>query len=287
MARLKDSELKALLAEVEQEIGGLIRAEGLSKGEGSPPIEESTPGEASPGVAPGAEGSAASPEASAVPPGEAPGDISPAMGGEEAPVDGAAPGQEQEVDLKSEYLKLGQEDPEALKEHYLACVEALQQILGQGQGQPGAEAAPPAGPPAGAAPAGPPMGEPGMGKMELGAIAPTKVDVGKDHLKANEVTSIGKSEDYEAKIAALESTQGQLIKAFDKFLGYPLRKAVTSIATAGKPGDAAEVASLSRTEVMAKLSEKAKTNLKKSDRERINKYATRLLNFDDIKDLLV
>ena len=51
MARMKDEELRALLADVESEIGGLIRAERLNKGEGSPPVEE-TPGEVSPEASP-------------------------------------------------------------------------------------------------------------------------------------------------------------------------------------------------------------------------------------------
>jgi hypothetical protein len=57
---MKDNELRALLAEVESEIGGLIRAEGLNKAEGQPPVEE-TPGEESP-PPPAAEGSAQAPE---------------------------------------------------------------------------------------------------------------------------------------------------------------------------------------------------------------------------------
>ena len=276
MARMKDEELRALLANVESEIGGLIRAERLNKAEGELP--EETPGEESP-PPPAAEGSAQAPE------GEAPMEAAPEGAPAEAPQEPGMEGQEGqegEVDLKSEYLKLGQEDPEALKEHYLACVEALQEIMGQGQGQ---GQAPEGAPEQGAPPAGPEMGAPAM-KAELAATAVTSIDKGKDKLKANEVTSIGKSEaEYGRKIKEIEGVQGQLIKAMDKFLGHPLRKAVTT--TAGKPGSEAEAVEPTRNEIMAKLSEKAQTTLKKSDRERINKFATKMIGYEDIKDLLV
>jgi hypothetical protein len=180
---------------------------------------------------------------------------------------------------------LWQEDPEQLKKLYLACVEVLQEGMGQGQGAGPEQGAPPQ---EAAPPAGPEMGAPAM-KAELAATAVTSIDKGTDKLKANEVSSLGKSEaEYGKKIKEIEGVQEQLVKALDKFLGHPLRKAVTSVNAIGKPGSETEVVEPTRTEIMAKLSQKAQTEgLKKSDRERINKFATRQLGFEDIKDLLV
>lgn len=164
--KIKDSELKNILAEVEAELVGILKdtsadlrkaageddggsdeggseggegsapaSEGASEGGGEAPVAATAPESSAP-----AEGSAA-PEASAPAPDAAMGD--PAM--DAGPVDPEA--------LKAEYAKLA---PEELKMHYLAAKAALFEAMG---------AADAAGPEAAA-------GAPGMAPDAAGSAAP-------------------------------------------------------------------------------------------------------------------
>ena len=310
--QMKDAELRELLKTVESEISTALASEAgrLSKAipgdkepdgdEGMPPSDDG--GGAAPGgdesvaVPPASEGSAVDPGASSAAPGEAPGedgggpgDGSPAEGDDGGP-GGEDPAADQGGDmeaLKGEYLKLGQEDPEALKAHYLACVEALQSIMGQDQG-------------AGAAPRPPAMKAEvdGATKGRLDAVEPTGKDMGEgsvdghgrlaavavksEKMKGGNGGPVIKSEN--AEIASLKKNQDLLILALDKFLGAPLRKAVTGVHTlsGGK-----QVVVSTRKEAKSILSEKIIAgSLKKSDRERAIAFTVGHLDLEDIKDLL-
>lgn len=292
MATIKESELRALLAEVEQEIGGLLKTEQTKLAKAASDMPEETPGEDHAGSPPAsapppsAEGSAATSGEDPGNPAESPGtetapeasSPAPEAAGPEAP---AAPGQEggDEESLKAEYIKLGQEDPEALKAHYLACAEALQSIMGSQEGSAPASPEASSPPPAESAPMAP------AAKMELADIAPDKLGDGKDRL-ADIAPGTMKSEKDE-RIDSLEKSLESVVGALDKFLGSPLRKAVTSVAAVAKPGEVQDGKTWTRIEAMKALGEKAKGNLKKSDRERINQFAVQAIGIDQIKDLLV
>lgn len=314
--QMKDAQLRALLKTVEAEIGAALKSEAgrLAKAapgeepdgdEGSAPSappdgdgdEGSAPAASPP---PAAEGSAADPGASSASPGEAPAD---AGGGEAPGGDPAADGGGDMEALKGEYMKLGQEDPEALKAHYLACVEALQAVMGggaDGGGAPGGEAPPaPGGAPAPEAPPAPAAGPPAM-KGELSAVAPKgQIGNGKDRLAAVQVAKKAelpgppngedptkKNEALTAEVEQLRKNQEQLVNAFDKFLGSPLRKAVTGVHSVG--GDGKETnKTFTRETAKAALSAKIQTGtLKKSDRERAIAFTVGNLQIEDIKDLL-
>jgi hypothetical protein len=289
--QIKDAELRALLKNVEDEIGAALKGEAgkLSKADGEPDGDETPPpeGSADGGEAPAAsppppaaEGSAEDPGASSAAPGGAPGEASP----------GAAPGGDPAADgggdmeaLKGEYMKLGQEDPEALKAHYLACVEALQAVMGGQGGAPGGDpagagGAPPAGPEAsapGGAPPPPamknelastaPKGKIGTGTDRLAAVSTKKAELpgppsGEDPTKKNEAK-------LQAEITDLRKGQELLLGAVDKLLGSPLRKAVTGIHSMGDGKGGTKT--FTRDEAKAALSAKITTGaLKKSDRER-------------------
>ena len=302
--QMKDAQLRALLKTVEAEVGAALKSEGARLAKAGEPDGDEPPlppeGEGSAPAAsppPAAEGSAIDPGASAAAPGEAPADAGPpegsAPGGEPAAPGGEpdpaaeAGGGDMEA-LKGEYMKLGQEDPEALKAHYLACVEALQSIMGGGEGSPpgpGGEASPPA-----------PEGPPAM-KAELSAVAPTNLGNGSDHLAAvapkGEVgtgtdhlaaVAVKKNEALEAEVVELRKNQDQLINAFDKFLGSPLRKAITGVHTTS---GSQEPKTFTRETAKAALNQKIMAGkLQKSDRERAIAFCVGNINLDDIKDLL-
>lgn len=253
---------------------------------------------------PAAEGSAESPEASGAAPGEAPGEMPPGAPGEGAPGEDAQPSMDELVQAYSQL------DPESLKMHYMAVKAALFQSMGAGDGAPDASAPPAGAPPAGGPPAASPPASapPEMGKAEgvLDAVAPSKAGAGKDRLAPVAPSKAGAGEDRLAAVAVgkkeketeleslkksqaeMETALGSLVGAVRTMLETPQRKAVTSAAEmAFVPRTEAPAKTLSKTEILSKLNEKAKTpGLKKSDRELINQFCVGAVDAKDIAHLL-
>lgn len=217
----KDSDLKALIAEVEKDLEKSlgIAKENLRKAAedqpeeasagGPPPAEVSAPPADGPPPAaatqdPG-DGSALDapppgPEASAGAPVDAPAD--PGMDGGEAPLS---------VDeLKAEYAEMGSQDPEMLKMHYLAAKAALFEVMGADADPAGAPADPgmDGGMDAGGPPP-PPAPAPAM-KMELDSVAPTKAGAGEDRLADVAPTKAGKGEDRLKAVAPAKAEKAEL-----------------------------------------------------------------------------
>lgn len=157
------------------------------------------------------------------------------------------------------------------------------------------------------------------GKDRLAAIAPGKAGAGKDRLAPIAPTSVSKEQmpwQKKAEMAAspgnggdalaparksedeladlkknqteMEAALGSLVGAVRTMLETPVRKAVTSAAEmAFVPRTAAPEKTLSKSEILTKLNEKAKTpGLKKSDRELINKFCVGAVDAKDIAHLL-
>lgn len=300
MKKIKDSDLKVILAEVEAELGQLLKAEGqkLSKAkEDEMPApdasKESTEASASPApeasASPAPEASASpAPEMSAAPeapaaqeqaPGEAvPGDV----GSEAAPHDeaGEIEASADPEALKGEYMKLS---PDELKNHFEACKAALFELMGGGEEQaPAAPMAPPAAPMAAPAP------EMGKGEMKSHAEASGgqvshKVEKSEDEVKAEEL----KKSESESKIKDLEQQVELLVKAVELQFNKPQRKAITSVGFVPKTDEKADVAKLTKPEVMDKLKTiTASASLKKSERQLINAYCVGEVGLDKIEHLL-
>lgn len=279
--KLKETELKAILAEVEQEINDLLKAEGkkLAKAagdddaEGSAPPEgssappdapEASPGEESPGEASAPADKDASP---------APADASPAPGADGQ--DPAADDQPMDMEsLKAEYAKL---PPEELKMHYMAAKAALFMAVGGGQeasaaGDAGQPAPAPSAPPSEASAPAPAM------KKELQASPGSGGQMKKSETAAPQV------DPRDEEIKLLKSQVEGLAVVVDKVLAQPLRKAITSVAHL--PKTEVEKKTLTKEEINVKLSEKAREPLKKSDRDLINKFYTGSAGLADIEHLL-
>lgn len=233
---IKQSELESLLAEVEQEIGQILKSEsdklvkahpgeetsgeeepdmsatddsGDDSGSAPPAGDESAPAGGPPGdvSAGGPPADAGSPpvDASAPPAGDPMSD--PAAG---AAGDPAAESGPMDMDaLAAEYAKL---PPEELKMHYLAAKQAIFQMMGGGadpSADPASAGAPPmdAGSPPPASPSPSPSAPPAM-KMELSSIQPSgKVSDGEDKLAA--VQQSGKVSNGEDKLASV-SLKGKI-----------------------------------------------------------------------------
>jgi hypothetical protein len=188
----------------------------------------------------------------------------------------------------AEYSKL---PPEDLKMHYLACKEALVQVLGAAGGDAGS--APPApgpdasGPPP--APADPTMkAEKGMAGQKPGESATSVPEGGmKDDPKANGENPLHKAEveALNVKINQTNAAVEALVGAVKHVLEAPLRKSVISTADIAPP--AADLTKLSRDEIRAKLKVVASSpTLSKSDRELITGYDLKTVKVDKIAHLL-
>lgn len=355
--KIKDAELKSILAEVEGEIASLIKSEKAklaknaseqSPGGESSPAESSPAGESAGG--PPAEGSesAGAPAMSAAPapsPSAAPA-AAPAAP-EAAPADPAAAGMDAGAppsleELAAEYSKL---PPEELKMHYLAAKTALFQTMGSadaGAGMdPAAGAAPspapalPSASPAGDVPPAPPAmkGEMPYGSKTVGndesasdsdpkpsGTGDTKSIVTKgsmpygskkpgDDSKASDSnpkpTGTGQTKpviteksELESELESLRKGQSEITKVLEALIGTPERKAFTGTEIQyikkseieSKPVSKKlrkSVEEMTTTDVNARLNEITRSpSLKKSDRERINKFYANMLDLNEIKDLL-
>lgn len=258
--KIKDSALKALIAEVEAEIGSLLKSEGekLAKAaddldqEAEEKPEESAPAAemSAPSEDPSAEDSA---EASA-PMEDAPMGDAPEASADDAQAapEGAEGGQMDTEALKAEYMKL---PPEELEAHFMAAKAAMEAL----------------------------MGDADQGAEGLGAGAPAM----KAEPAAKKAGLMEKSEKNIANDSRLQELEAQvegLVKALDLALGQPMRKAVTSVAYVPRTEETKP--SLSKGEVVEKLKEITKQPLKKSDRELINRYCLGEVEVDKIQHLL-
>jgi len=297
--KIKESELKALLEEVandlskafESEKDKLVKAEEVEK---SALAKDDAPGEESPGEPPAADASAP-PDASAAPsPEEGSESAPPASPDASASPDGA-PSPDAAMDpaadasaaltpevLQAEYSKLA---PEELDMHIKAALAAKAAVAGAPDASAGAPpmappdaSAPPMAPPAG--PSAPPApGAPPLDPMAL------KSEVPAGNLKANggqiKGASLGKSEgekrhdDEIEALKALVKSQAEdtenLAKVLKAVLEQPLRKAVTSVSHL--PKVETEKAPLTKASINARLKELSqKPDLKKSDRQLINDF---------------
>lgn len=325
MAKIKDSELKAILAEVEQEIGDLLKTEKdkLAKAApedddksaspaASPEASSAAPADSAP-PPPAAEGSAEAPEASMAAPGEAPADAH-EEAGEIHPTDDLG-------QLQAEYEALS---PEELKMHFMACKGAVEKLLGQGgeAGMDGAAAgappAPPAAPPA-ASPSAPPAlkSEGGLeavqpkGKLDggedhLAAMQPKgQISNGESHLEAVQPKGTLKGEmkaspgsggemlatkKHEDELAGLrkhfDDELNRVVDAVARYIGKPERKAVTSVSALGKTEEKKSLPQ-SRDEITERLKEMTgpDSKLSKKERQMVNSYCVGDIKFEQIEHL--
>jgi hypothetical protein len=324
MRDIKKSELASIVAEVQQALNGATQDEAnkiakLSKaheGEDTAPEvpkddSATTPIKDGPGADADDSASASGPPAddsataSAAPPAADDGsgtppahdDGSAAPAGDPAAMDGQGGANPEELEAAYAALPLHE-----LQMHYLAVKAALVAAMGSDGGAdagappaPGADAGPPpAGPDAGSAP------PPAAPDLNAGPQAPTmKTEKGAEmpsDKKANgenPLDAVTKSE-KDLAIEALTKTVNDQGKALDTLLGAvkkivetPVRKSIVSTADLPRTGQTEDLASLAKSEVLARL-KKVATNptLTKSDRERINHYALGHITVDGVKDLL-
>jgi len=315
---ISDEQLKQILAEVETELETMLKTEKpLAKAFGENDEDDAgkmaakpedtgpsadAPMTSTPGGAGGIPGAPLDPQAEAAPE-AAPEMEMPGHEGMAPEQEGMDPAMDQAPDfdsLKGEYSALS---PEELKMHFMAAKEALFALMGgHGEADPmGAPEVPAMAPPA----------QDMAMKMELEAVGPNKKASAPSKMRLEEVAPEGKfgapkpnrlEEVYvEAKKSEKDSHEleelrksvkdqdlalNQLVDAVKMVFERPERKAVTSINAVTKPGDAPEAKFLSKSEAMSKLSEVAKTNLKKSDRELINAYCVGKISIDKIDHLL-
>ncbi len=268
-----------------------------SASDSAPPADDASAASADPGAAPPADGSAPADPAA-----------------EAGPID---PQQ-----LMAEYAQL---PPEDLKAHYLACKEALIQVLGAPSGGPDASApadtssaTPPAPPPPDAAsaapappppaadasagapppPAGPPAddsagptlkAEKGMAGQKPGESATKAPDGMKDDPKANGENPLHKAEldALKVKVDEVNAVSGALLAIVKKVVEKPLRKSVQFLADVTPAATAPDVTKMSRDQIRAKLKVVASSaTLKKSDRDLITGYDLNTVKADQIAHLL-
>lgn len=301
--KLTKAQLAKLLDEVTNDFGTLLtKAESEAP---DPEMAKADPGEETPGEKTPASSSAEpadkkAPEAS----GDAPAD--PDAGkkepdGDEAPVDGQAPDVateqgEPEQTLESQYAALPVEE---LKLHFVACKTALMAALGAAGGAPEGSTlpAPPAPPaPAPEAPAAP-APQPQMGKKEFAAAEGSGGDikVGGKMCKSEVETrletlekSVKEKDEY---IKTIEEKFSAAAEGLTKLINsQPMRKSIAGVSfvTREEGVNSAQTAPvLSKAEAIAKCNEiSARPDLKKSDRELLNKFVTGNCAQDQIQHLL-
>lgn len=280
---LKNLDIDKLVADIARDLDVSAKAEiqALRKDEDKPddasapsPAPDSAPAPDASAGAPPPDASAApggapppGPDASAgPPPGAAPGDpAAPAGPGAGDPPDVAA--------LAQEYMKVGSEEGvDALKAHFLACKQALEQMLGAGAGAPSPDASASAPPPDASASAGAPP----MGKAEM---KPSPGSGGKS-------MPIAKSEadDFNTKI--------DLLTKAVTLLTTPQRKAVTNLADlqyvdrSASQGQAKDEP-MTRDRAKKILSEKARAGkLSKSESELVTSFALNKVDVEKVAHLL-
>lgn len=286
---IDDTQIDAVLREVEQELAKALADDMARLSKAAPddepvpasPADSQSPTSASPNPSPDASvGTDGTTDASA----DAPPSVSDASPDSAPPGGDAPPGDDagQHPDMESLVAEFSKLPPDELKVYYMAAKTALFQSMQGGGDAPASPppdaAAPPAGPPPSPSPSPSPSAPP-MGKGEMsatkGKVVPPSPGSG----------GLAKSE---AKIAELEGQLSLLTKAVEMAIGAPQRKAITSIAhlSKGEDSSAPKHANLTRDQINAKLREKARTELAKSDRTLINSYAMGNLDASKIEHLL-
>lgn len=310
--KINQEVLDQLLVEVTSEIAEYLRKDEADLRKAADEDDESAaPAEESEGSeGPAAPAEASAPEGSEAPPAEGAPAESPQMDEASAAPEGSAPHEGGEIEpaptvegLQAEYMKL---DPEALKMHYLACKSALMAQMGAGPeaSAPAAPeaSAPPAAPPAASAPAAPPAAPEASAPMAMGEMkssgkqleAPAEANGG----EISAGSKLGKSEVevLKEKLAKAEANskeqEAQLLELAMK-LTAPLRKSIKGVselafvAKEGSTDKKSPVEGLSKNEIVAKLRDKARGDLKKSDRELITAYTMGNVDVSKIEHLLV
>lgn len=312
---IDDAQLKSILSEVTSELDVMMKSEmeKLAKarpGESTPDEGESDKSKTDPSgdntsaASASPDPASASPDAagsdSAPPAPDASASAPPADASAAPPADGSAPGgdpaaQAGPIDpqqLMAEYTKLS---PEDLKLHYLACKEALVQVLGAAGGDPSASAPPagPSAPPAAAsAPPPPPAASAPPAPDASGPTIKAEIPAGKE--MPSDKKAIGENPLHKAEIDGLktqlaqqETVMSTLVKAVKTVLEAPLRKSITSVADITVPAKI-DVTALSRAEIRAKLNTVAQsTTLSKSDRDLIVGFDVGTVKADKVAHLLV
>lgn len=290
--KIKESELKDILAEVTEDLAKafkstedkLAKAEPIQK-DAPPPSEDESGDDAG---SPPAEGSESAPPPAA----DASADAPPASPDASASPDatpspeGVDPAAEQAAALtpealQAEYTKLS---PEELDMHIKAALAAKAAVAGApapdagGLPPPDASAAP--APDASAAPMAPPAAPPGPPAMkaELKASPERNGKDSIDSIAKSEFEAVNKAQTDEiTALKALVKSQAEdienLAKVTKAVLEQPLRKAVTSVAHLPKVEEKKDLSSLTKADITAHLSKKAsQPNLAKSDRQLINDF---------------
>jgi hypothetical protein len=304
---MKKSEIDSLLTEVETALTAALKEEQTKLAKAHPGEESSSeepsdtsatdPKEPEASVSPppgdGATDASPAPDASASvsPEATGPADASAPPADGSAPVDPAADQSNDPQALQDEYSKLGAADPEALKNHYLACKAALYALMGAGADA----SAPPAAPVAPvASPAAPPVASPSpsappaMKSEKSAGGMPTTTEA------ANGGQGMMKSEkeikDLTDKLAKQEEAMAGLLTLVTSVVEAPVRKAITSIAhmakTENEKSSKEDFSKLSKSEVKAKLRLAAEKPLRKSDRELINSFDLGNIGVDKVAHLI-
>ncbi len=278
------AQLDEALTSVTAELTEMLQADSLAKG-----AKEDAPAEESEGSAPAAapEESPAeeSAEASAPPEGSAPpmegspeGSAPPEASPPGAPpgAEGSPGGEPQETveSLTQKYAAMGQQDPEALKMHFLAAKGAITALMGADQSAP--PAAPPAPP---AAPPGPPP---------AGSAAPMAMSEKKLTKSEAEV----KLEGLEKQLKDQNQEMLNLVEVVKK-LTTPIRKSIKGVSdmkfvARTEEKKVSPAATLTKSEITKLLREKVRDgNLSKSDRSLVSQYAVGGVDVSKIEHLLV
>lgn len=297
--KINDNKVKAVLAEVEAELGSLLKAETARLAKAS----EESPGESDEGSSPASPPGPASPspDASASPVDASASPDAPPAGPDAPPADGAPmdPAADQgPLDpeaLMAEYAKL---PPEELQVHLMAVKAALAQVTGQDPDAGGPGMPPPASPSAPPMPPASPSPAPAMKAEVTGDMGSRPANGGTqsaavpDAIKAEQKLAgeaLAKAQsnvkELQAKFEDQDKQIEALVKAVDLALGQPMRKAVTGLSYVPRVPESKDAPS--KAEVSAKLSELTRSHkLSKSEGERVIAFSMGHIGYDQIKDLL-
>jgi hypothetical protein len=295
---IDDAKLQSILTEVTSELDTMMKSEmeKLAKarpgeettGEGEGDKSKSDPKGTSTSASDPAPAASATPDASgsdSAPPAADASASPPADDGSAPPADdGSASGSQDPAaeqgpidpqQLMAEYSKL---PPEDLKMHYLACKEALVQVLGAAGGDDGS-----APPPDASASAPPPAAAP---PPDAGSVPPTMKSEKGTELKAQQPgTGENPLHKAEVRVQNLEGAVSVLTAAVKKVMEAPLRKSVTSVADLAPVAAAAPVPT-TREGIRAKLKTLDFGKLSKSDRELISGFDLNTVQADKVLHLL-
>ncbi len=303
---MTDSELRALMSEVQGELDSILKSEGKKLSKAHPgeetaseiPADESATssdeGSETPAPAESAPADESAPPSgdegeSDAPPG-APGDAPPAD-----PAQGSDPAMDgQAMDPEAIKAELAQLPMEHVKALYLAAKEVIFAQMGGAGGPPGAPGMDAGAPPV--APLSPEMGSappgsspPGSPPMDPNAPPALKAEMKASTPADGDQKILGKSEsaqiaDLKKKVSDFEEITSKFMTVMEKAISVPARKAVTSIVDLAKSAPSAE--SLSKAEVNVRLDRAARTKLSKNDRALINQYSVGAIGVEGIRHLL-